>query len=136
MNKIDINKKYKTRLGFPVRIYSIDAGGEYPVHAAYFYEDEWIMESFTNNGRYAVGHTDNDEDLIEIGKYDHIKIDDQVVAWDHVGYNNKTRCHFGGINEDAKILTWGNGKTSFTHEEYDGIDEWDNCELYIEDKEK
>jgi len=32
--RIDINKKYQTRSGLPVRIYATDGGGPFPIHGA------------------------------------------------------------------------------------------------------
>ena len=102
MNKIDINKKYKTRSGLDVIIYSVTGGGGYPVHGAwwnnvgkYYLVDHWT--------EYGYNSSDNEEsvtDLIEVGEYDHIKIDDPVLVWD---YNNtlKIRGHFAGISKEG-----------------------------------
>ena len=63
---IDPKKKYKTRNGRDVRIYAVDAGGEYPVHGAVM-DDEgvWDFCTWTEKGQVIVFEPD-DEDLIEV----------------------------------------------------------------------
>ena len=62
---IDKNKQYKTRGGFPHRIYATDCGGEYPVHGALASGDYWLMTCWTNEGK-SVSHTQPQFDLIPI----------------------------------------------------------------------
>lgn len=42
----------KTRGGNKLRIYSDEAGGEYPIHGAYYYEaeDRWVQAAWTEDG--------------------------------------------------------------------------------------
>ena len=42
----------KTRGGSEIRIYDDDAGGEYPIHGAWFYQAEarWIPAAWTKEG--------------------------------------------------------------------------------------
>ena len=47
MSQIDINKTYRTREGEPVRIYAIDAGGEYPVHGAAYADGQWHVATWS-----------------------------------------------------------------------------------------
>lgn len=53
-NLISLNKSYVTKDGRPVRLYAIDAGGEYPVHGAIWREDEqyWESATWTARGKY------------------------------------------------------------------------------------
>lgn len=51
--KITMDKTYETQDGNQVRIYCIDAGGEYPVHGAYQVEDgKWKCEHWTADGLF------------------------------------------------------------------------------------
>lgn len=134
MNKIDINKKYKTRSGLDVIIYSVTGGGDCPVHGAwwnnvgtYYFVDRWT--------EYGYNSSDNEEsgyDLIEVGEYDHIKIDDPVLVWD---YNNtlKIRGHFAGISKEGLPIVWYAGRTS--HTVFDNkTTPYLHCQLYTDDK--
>lgn len=72
--KIDINKKYQTREGYPARIISTDLNNDdFPVAVAVAYPPNGQEEvyAFTNEGKFLVG-ADSDSDLTEI-------IDDVVV---------------------------------------------------------
>lgn len=72
--KIDINKKYKTKDGREVRIYSANAGGTYPVHGAVLDEyseyDDWVLYSWTINGQYSSGFKHDRHDLVEVVELD------------------------------------------------------------------
>jgi hypothetical protein len=73
---IDINKQYRTKNGFAVRIYATDGMGLYPVHGAMFisldHRDNWSghnikgwsFECWTPDGRHYQGN--EDFDLIEV----------------------------------------------------------------------
>lgn len=126
---IDINKKYKTRCGYPVRVYCTDAGGPYPVHAAY-YDNGWFVSSYTEfGGAEDGGH--GSIDLIEVNPYAHIKIDDRVIVRDNHGYIEKVNRHFAGVSNDGKPLVWSDGQTSYTSIK-GAKTEWDNCILFEE----
>jgi hypothetical protein len=134
-NKIDITKQYETRSGLPVRIYAVDCGGDYPVHGAYFKENEWINESFNEYGCSNNGYDDNFDDLIEVGTWYHIKIDDRVLVWNNGKENNKYKGHFAGLISSGgtnRPCIWDGRRTSYT-ETCKII--FDHCELYIEDKD-
>tara|TARA_R110000868_G_scaffold372320_1_gene636155 strand:+ start:290 stop:619 length:330 start_codon:yes stop_codon:yes gene_type:complete len=47
---IDINKKYRTRMGDEVRIYALDGGDIYPVHGAYKDPLGWVSCSWMQAG--------------------------------------------------------------------------------------
>lgn len=68
---IDMKKQYRTRDGREVRIYSIDAGGQYPVHGAIEARSNlWRLASWTNNGIFSAvpAHlaTQTEDDLVEV----------------------------------------------------------------------
>ena len=65
---IDINKKYRTKSGREVRIYSIDNEGGFPVHGAIrqsSHNNVWAVSAWTSIGTYweDSGHAD---DLVEV----------------------------------------------------------------------
>lgn len=66
--KIDKNKTYETRDGDKVRIYTTDAGGECPVHGAWWDEasDSWVNESWSKDGLYYEDDGESDFDLVEV----------------------------------------------------------------------
>lgn len=49
--RIKIDGKYQTRDGRPVRIYATDTGGDYPIHGAIWYKDQWLTETWQPCGR-------------------------------------------------------------------------------------
>ena len=66
---IDPKKKYKTRDGRDVRIYAVDAGGDYPVHGAILSDFDGLqMETWTRAG-LAEACCECSEDLIEVKEY-------------------------------------------------------------------
>ena len=61
--KININKKYRSSTGEEVRIYSVDAGGEFPVHGAVREtKNAWFPRTWTADGRTSL----NLEHLVEV----------------------------------------------------------------------
>ena len=63
---IDMNKQYKTRDGRGVKIYTVDAGGDFPVHGAINELGGWIMYSWLRDGRsWGITEVSN-EDLVEV----------------------------------------------------------------------
>ena len=73
IEKIQINtmiskdKQYKTRDGREVIIYTIEAGGRLSVHGACRkVNEEWVVMSWTLNGKTHAGFIISDWDLIEI----------------------------------------------------------------------
>jgi hypothetical protein len=64
---ISLDKKYQTRSGSRVRLYTIGGGGIHPVHGAIYSEDEkeWHIETWDENGYYYGPDHNNSRDLIE-----------------------------------------------------------------------
>ena len=62
---ISMDKTYTTRDGNKVRLYALDGGGNYPVHGAFFYNDAWCAQSWTEKGRLSMFDTEDEDDLIE-----------------------------------------------------------------------
>lgn len=98
----------------------------------------WNIGAWDLDGLFFIGINNNDLDLIEVGMYDHLKIDDKVFAWngDKNSKQIKNKGHFAGLNKiNGCTRIYCNGKTSFTSE--DGFfEELDNCELYKDEDNK
>ncbi len=63
---IDINKKYRTRDGREVRIYSVDANNLDTVHGAHLHKDgQWMVASWGMDGARC-GYEETSMDLIEV----------------------------------------------------------------------
>lgn len=63
---IDPTKKYKTRDGREVRIYSTDGGGDFPNHGAYHLPDgTWVPCQWVPSGKFLAG-SEHPRDLIEV----------------------------------------------------------------------
>jgi len=141
MNKIDITKQYKTRSGLPVRIYAVDVKNtdDEIVHGAYFENRSWFVASWNEYGIFnTISTHQNFLDLIEVGKYDHINIDDKVLVWYDesntklIHNNEKFKGHFAGLTKDGKPKIWGSGATSFTAKSEKSYIVFDNCEVINE----
>ena len=63
---IDINKTYRTRCGYEVRIYATNCGGTYPIHGAvWIKESRWQCFCWSVKGEAYIGGR-NKYDLIEV----------------------------------------------------------------------
>lgn len=52
-----------TASGLPVRIYSINGGGKYPIHGAVYTHDRWEPRSWLDGGKYEMSSEAHDLDL-------------------------------------------------------------------------
>lgn len=119
---ITLTDKYLTRSGLTVTVYAVDAEDTYPVLAVVHTKDGDMVVQYRKDG--TISSNQNEFDLIKVRRYDHIKLDDPVIVWDHGG--QKFNRHFAGIKY-GKHAAWDDGKTSWTAEgEYTT---WDECEL-------
>lgn len=74
---------------------------------------------------------ESDGDLIEVGKYDHINIDDRVICWNKDNLKDKVTGHFAGLTIGGRPRIYGGGRTSFTvKNKHSGFRIFNNCELY------
>jgi hypothetical protein len=62
---IEMIKTYRTRYGYPVRIYATDGGGEYPIHGAFFSDGKWHNFAWSIKGESYIG-CPRELDLIEV----------------------------------------------------------------------
>jgi len=65
---VDKNKKWETRSGVPVEIYSTTGKGDHSVHGVVKYPDRDMLVSWTNKGCYRGwdAKCDHDLDLVEV----------------------------------------------------------------------
>lgn len=63
--KISKRKKYKTRCGYPVRIYATDGMEPYSVHGAVEISNDWIINIWHSDGSSNIDYSSR-YDLIEI----------------------------------------------------------------------
>lgn len=112
--QISMDKKYRTASGLRVKIYSIGdelSDSEMPVHGAI--EGDGVNE-WTAEGRYHPNWSEEHEfDLVEVSPLEHMKIDDKVLVRDYLSHTWNRR-HFFGISEDGKIITFADGRTSWS----------------------
>ena len=66
--KIEMGKEYRTRRGYPVRIYCTDGGGQSPVHGSVDRpgaEQQWDTITWDKEGKHCTGASGS-YDLIEV----------------------------------------------------------------------
>lgn len=118
MNKISMDKKYKTANGLPARVICIDRNHKsFPVIALVTIPTQGgTVEShsvYTAYGKYWYDGPADENDLVEITEFDEFKIDDPVM----VRYDENSpwvRRYFAGVDEHGKAQTWIDGMTSWT----------------------
>ena len=54
----------RTNSGLPIVIYTEAAGGDYPVHGAYYNGEEWVMSAWTAEGKKFVDIASHALDLV------------------------------------------------------------------------
>jgi hypothetical protein len=95
--QIDINKKYKTKNGFEVRIYATDGAEPHSVHGAYFKDGNWFANTWRANGKIYGIAEQLDFNLIEVEP----RI--QRTVWLNV-YEDNTLSVFGSEAKAKKSL--------------------------------
>lgn len=122
---IDINKKYKTRSGKDVRIYSVDAGGDYPVHGSYYSTryGEWSATSWTAEGLYGKSGS-HPLHLVEVKKTRKVEGWRKIVIFHNKAIQTEAQYHptkekFEGYYRDCTL-----------------IGDWQHIEYEIEDEDK
>lgn len=114
MNKIDKSKQYETREGREVRIYATDGGGVYPVHGAIKVEHEWVLNKWSDDGKFELH--DHKYDLIEIKP--RIKIERWVMVNRNGDYSLWLDKPSKSVSIDAFAIT----SITFEVEEGEGLD--------------
>lgn len=130
---IEMNKKYKTRSGLPVRILCNDFKNDTYTVIVAVYDQETGREStlsVSSTGSYIEGE-ENPLDLIEVTPYDDFKEDDLCVVWN--GKDKKVFRYFHKINSRGKAVCFCFGQTSF--HTYD-VTPWEFCRKPTEEEIK
>lgn len=79
--KIDMNKKYRTRSGLPVRVLCVDRKDEdLPVIVLVLENGEEYLAACTAEGEYLVSKEECSFDLVEVSEWDDFKQDDKVLV--------------------------------------------------------
>ena len=111
---ISMDKQYRTRHGYPVRVLCVDVKSDnWSVAAVVDRGDVEEVESFTKEGYYFGLHEPSDNDLIEVNPLNELKIDDKVLVRNSE-YDEWKKRYFAGINSFSKIQTFPNGTTSWS----------------------
>tara|TARA_R110000744_G_scaffold85683_16_gene167458 strand:+ start:3875 stop:4228 length:354 start_codon:yes stop_codon:yes gene_type:complete len=104
MNKIEMGKQYRDSNGGNIEILSTSKNGPYPVVAMINGDSICV---YAADGRFFRGKT-NDNDLIEVGRYDDFKEDDPVKNV------SGGRYHFSHVDSAGTPFMFAQGKTSWT----------------------
>jgi len=131
---ISKDKKYKFK-GFPYKyeLIATDIGGNVSVVGKYLnpISNFWVIIYHNNDGRYSSSTSQyTDWDLIEVGKYDHLKKDDPVVCYNEDHPDKPQYRYFSHVNSNGRPCTFLHGATSWSAKE--GSIDWDHCELFTE----
>lgn len=111
MPKIEMDKKYRTGDGRPVRILCMDLKNRnYPVVVAVKEGAQEHVISYTPEGHCYADQVDADEDLVEISPFEGMEIDDKIWVRASSGGGWVPR-HYAG-NNGRSIDAWNDGKTS------------------------
>lgn len=137
MNKIDINKQYRTVSGNKVEILKVEVANLYWSVAALITSPTGVqyLETYHDDGRVRLDKQPSQHDLVELSPFDQFKIDDLVMVRD---YDNEPWNHryFAGVDEKGRAKAWKNGQTSWTIEDRDDYSTWDECRRPIQEELK
>lgn len=80
---IEVGKFYKTRSGFKVRIYAVDGTKGFPIHGAFFRENEWLLYNWKLDGS-KIGSIEDSLDIV--GHWTDVEIGKSYAWIDTSGY--------------------------------------------------
>ena len=130
---IEMNKKYKTRSGLPVRILCNDLKYDTYTVIAAVYDQKTGYENTINvssTGAYIEGEG-SPLDLIEVTPYDDFKEDDLCVIWSDDKEIEEFR--YFAYAKDNLAYFFADGKTSFTATPQQKVC-WPNCRKATEEE--
>lgn len=121
-NLISLDKKYKTRCGYPVRVLCVDRKDTvWPVVAMYQKENcEGVSFHKINDGTAWNGR---DLDLIEVSPYEDFKKDDKVMVRDYEDFTWNKR--YFAYEKAGKVYCFENGQDSWTSDNQ--VTSWNYC---------
>ena len=121
-SKISMDKKYKTRCGYPVRVLCVDMKNDWPVVCIMECPDGTEITSNVTIYGKDWDEEDSDLDLIEVSPWEDFKKDDKVVvSIDGVFWFKRYFSHV----ENDKPCTFPEGGTSWSSPE--GSTQWNYC---------
>ena len=126
------DKVWDVRRGWG-EVFYIEHTGKYPIYVKF---DNSRNGTFGTDGKDFAGDTNPsiywDEFRIIPPKkpLPDLDIDTKVLVWDDED-DTKTRAHFHSFNDEGRIVTYSNGRSSFTGEDWVKA-VWNNWELYEE----
>lgn len=125
MNKISMDKKYRTRDGRDVRVLCTDFTNHEQVVAlvAGVNSSRENLMTFDAYGKYASFEVETPFDLIEVTPYEDFKIDDKVLVRRYESAK-WTKRYFAGVDENGNPMTYGDGATSWSQH---GTVSWKFC---------
>lgn len=130
MNKIDINKQYRTISGDKVEILKTGVSNRYWSVAALITNDDGVqyLEAYSDDGHVRLDKQPSQNDLVEISPYEDFKIDEPVMVRQ---YDTSTwsRRYFAGVDEKGRAKAWNFGVTSWTADPMDTQcwSSWNKC---------
>ena len=124
MNKIDMNKKYRTRCGYPVRVLCTDMkSGKYTVVALVYTMLGETPICFTEFG-FEVYNQEGNYDLIEVSPWEDFKKDDKVMVSED---GEKWFRRYFAYEKDGVVYTYRDGTTSWTVDAEEYVATWNYC---------
>lgn len=128
MNKLDINKQYRTVSGNKAEILKTGVANFYWSVAALISDENGIqyLMTYQDDGRVrSDGHPDRN-DLVENSPYEDFKIDEPVMVrdFDTEPWNRR---HFAGVDAYGRAKAWDAGSTSWTVDNVGDYATWDKC---------
>ena len=119
---ISMDKKYKTREGRDVKLYTTSHIGRWCVVGSIGQHND--ICSWDSRGKHKAF---NGFDLIEVPLCSDFKDDDKVICW-NAGSNVFHRGHFAGIHY-GKPCIYPDGRSSWTCEIGSDLVPYDNCDI-------
>jgi hypothetical protein len=111
--KVDLSKQYRTRDGLHVTLFTDRIAGDYPVGGVIHFEDRDCLVSWTTEGVSNLLHPGARSDLVEVGKYDHLKDNDEVFA--RFGSSDLWQpAHFSHVAVHGRPCVYDGGRSKFT----------------------
>lgn len=120
-NLISMDKKYKTRCGYPVRILCVDRKDALPVLFLYTHNDSETACSASSTGK--VDWNDTDYDLIEVSPYEDFKKGDKVMVRDYEDFTWNKR--YFAYEKAGKVYCFENGRDSWASDNQ--VTPWKYC---------
>lgn len=122
---IDMNKCYKTKSGYNIRIIKTDLKNDYPVVGVFTSNEgcESILQ-WTKTGKYYDESIAHNFDLVEYNPAEDLKVDDRILVKGNCSGGAWVPRHFSHIGDNGKVHAFLDGRTSFTTKKTTIWDQW------------